>query len=112
MDPRCAPERVFLAYPPDETTQTAIDLGPPYPIPRFPSPEGLKASPMPPSTVSGCTTRTAPSRLGPSRRPPQCDAQLIAQKQVLGFKPDARLEQVGDKHSERVQSQTSLSTMR
>jgi len=67
MDQRCAPERVFLAYPPDEITQTAIDLGPPYPIPRFPSPEGLKASPMPPSTVSGSTTRTAPSRLGPSR---------------------------------------------
>jgi hypothetical protein len=27
----------------------------------------------------------------------------MAEKQVLGFKPAARLEQVGDKHSERVQ---------
>jgi hypothetical protein len=28
---------------------------------------------------------------------------LMAEKQVLGLKPAARLEQVGDKHSERVQ---------
>ena len=37
----------------------------------------------------------------------------MAEKQVLGFKPAARLEQVGDKHSERVAgSQTLLSMMR
>ena len=36
-------------------------------------------------------------------RPPQGDIELMAEKQVLGFKPAPRLEQVGDEHSERVQ---------
>jgi hypothetical protein len=39
----------------------------------------------------------------PMRRSPQCNAQLMPEKQILGFKPAARLEQVGNKHSKRVQ---------
>jgi hypothetical protein len=39
----------------------------------------------------------------PRRRPPQCDIQLMTEKQVLGFKPAARLEQVDQKHSKQVQ---------
>jgi hypothetical protein len=35
--------------------------------------------------------------------PPQCDIELMAEKQILGFKLAPRLEQVGYKHSERVQ---------
>jgi hypothetical protein len=71
--------------------------------------------------VSGCTTWTAPIRLGQSRGhpyeqraiataqsktrwcPPQSDGKLVAEKQILSFKPAPRLEQVGYKHSERVQ---------
>jgi hypothetical protein len=37
------------------------------------------------------------------RRTPQGDAELMTEKQVLGFKPAPRLEQIGDEHSERVQ---------
>jgi hypothetical protein len=35
--------------------------------------------------------------------PPQSDVELMTEKQILGFKPAQRLEQVGDEHSERVQ---------
>jgi hypothetical protein len=34
---------------------------------------------------------------------PHSDAQLMAEKQNLSLKPAPRLEQVGDKHSDRVQ---------
>jgi hypothetical protein len=37
------------------------------------------------------------------RRLPQSDVKLMTQKKVLGFKQAPRLEQIGDKHSERVQ---------
>jgi len=37
------------------------------------------------------------------RRTPQGDTKLMAEKQILGFKPAPRLEHVGDEHSERVQ---------
>jgi len=35
--------------------------------------------------------------------PPQCDVQLMTEKDVLGFKSTARLEQVGNEYSERMQ---------
>ena len=35
--------------------------------------------------------------------PPQSDGKLVAEKQILSFKPAPRLEQVGYQHSERVQ---------
>jgi len=35
--------------------------------------------------------------------PPQSDGELMAEKQILSFKPAPRLEQIGYKHSERVQ---------
>jgi PRC-barrel domain len=35
--------------------------------------------------------------------PPQSDVELMTEKQILGFKSAPRLEQVGYKHSERVQ---------
>jgi hypothetical protein len=37
------------------------------------------------------------------RRSPQCDVELMTEKQVLGFKPASRLEDVGDEHREQVQ---------
>jgi hypothetical protein len=36
------------------------------------------------------------------RCPPHSDTQLVAEKQILSLKPAPRLEQVGDKHSDRV----------
>jgi len=35
--------------------------------------------------------------------PPQSNIKLMAEKQILGFKSDPRLEQVDDEHSECVQ---------
>ena len=36
-------------------------------------------------------------------RPPQSDGQLMAEKQILSLKSAPRLEQISDKHSERMQ---------
>src|SRR5450759_5338460 len=47
MDPGCAPQRVFPAHSPDPITQAAIDLRPPCPLSRFPTPEDFEASAMP-----------------------------------------------------------------
>jgi hypothetical protein len=35
--------------------------------------------------------------------PPQSDVELMTEKQILDFKPVPRLEQISDKHPERVQ---------
>src|SRR5450759_2278252 len=48
VDPGSAPQWVFLAHPLDQITQATIDLRPPYPISRFPTPEGFETSAMPP----------------------------------------------------------------
>jgi hypothetical protein len=48
MDPGCAPQWVFPAHPLDEITQAAIDLRPPCPILRLPTPEHFETSAMPP----------------------------------------------------------------
>ena len=121
MDPGRAPLLVFLAHPSNEITQATIDLRPPCPLSGFPAPESFEARAMPtkdglwlnhlghaeqarpepghpyqqrPVTAAQSKTR---------RRTPQGDAELMTEKQVLGFKLAPRLEQVGDAHSERVQ---------
>jgi hypothetical protein len=40
---------------------------------------------------------------GTHRLPPQCDIELMAQKQVLSLKPSPRLEQIADEYFERGQ---------
>jgi hypothetical protein len=35
--------------------------------------------------------------------PPQSNVELMAEKQVLSFKPTPRLEQISDEYSERLQ---------
>ena len=119
MDPGRAPQPVFLAHPLDEITQAPIDLGTPCPISRFPPPEHFKTSAMP--TQDGLRlyhlgrTKQARPELGhpykqcaitaakskTRRCPPQSDVELMSEKQVLGFKPPPRLEQINDEHSER-----------
>ena len=37
------------------------------------------------------------------RRSPQCDVELMTEKQALGFQPASRLEYVGDEHHEKMQ---------
>jgi hypothetical protein len=121
MDPGRALQPVFLAHPLDKITQAPIDLGTPYPISRFPPPDHFKTSAMP--TQDGIWLnhlgRTKQARPEPGHpyqqrsvtaakskkrwRPPQSDIKLMTEKQILGFKPTSRLEQVGDEHSERVQ---------
>jgi hypothetical protein len=39
----------------------------------------------------------------PSRRSPQCDVELMTEKQVLGFEPASRLENVNNQDPEQVQ---------
>src|SRR5262249_13230330 len=47
MDPRCSPPWIFLAHPSDEIAQLSIDLWPPCPLPRFPTPERGEARAVP-----------------------------------------------------------------
>ena len=121
MDPGRAPLRVFLAHPLDEITQATIDLRAPCPLSGFPAPESFEARAMPPKdglrlNHLGRAEQARPEPGHPyqqrpitaaqsktRRRTPQGDAELMTEKQVLGFKPAPRLEQVGDEHSERVQ---------
>ena len=103
MDPGRAPLRVFPADPLDEISQATIDLRPPCPLSGFPAPEGCEARAV--SARAGSSRPQSPVTAAQPkmrRRTPQGDAELMTKKQVLGFKPAPRLEQVGDEHSERV----------
>ena len=91
------------------------------PISGAPTPEDFEASAMPPQNGLWLnhldrTNKTRPEPDHPYEQreiaaaqsktrscPPQSDGKLMAEKQILSFKPAPRLEQVGDKHSERVQ---------
>jgi hypothetical protein len=121
MDPGRALQRVLPAHPTDKITQAAIDLRPPCPLSRFPAPIDLKPSTMPSQdglrlNHLGYAEQARPKLGHPydqrpitaaqsktRRRLPQSDIELMTEKQVLGFKPPPRLEQVGDEHSKRVQ---------
>src|SRR5262249_24867457 len=118
---RCSPVCVFLAQPSDEIAQLAIDLWPPCPLPRFPTPERREARTMPAKDGlrlnDMCRTEQArpepgqPHHQGPvtaaqskaRRRTPQGDAELMAKEQVLNLKSARRLEEVDDEHCERKQ---------
>jgi len=120
MDPGRTPLRVFLAHPLNEITQATIDLRAPGPFLGSPAPEGSEPCAMPPKDrlrlrYLGHTEKTWPEPGHPyqqrpvtaaksktRRRAPQGNAELMTEKQVLGLKPAPRLEQVEDKHSERV----------
>jgi hypothetical protein len=111
MDPGCAPKWVFPAHPPDQISQATINPRPPCPLTRFQTPKHFEASAMP--TQDGLrlddlhrTKKARPKPRHPDEQhaitatqsetrwcPPQSYAELMAEKQVLGFKPAARLEQ-------------------
>jgi hypothetical protein len=114
MDPGCTPQRVFLAHSSDEIAQLTIDLRPPCPISRLPTPEHLEARAMPPQDGLGLNNLRRAKKVWPeSGHPyeqraitakkskagwysPQNDVELMTQKQILGFKPAPRLKQVDD----------------
>src|SRR5262249_31175752 len=92
---------------------------PPCPLPRFPPPERRETRTMPAKDGLRLNDlrRTEQARPAPGhpdqqgavtaaktrRRTPQGDAKLMAEEQVLGFKPARRLEEVNDEHCERMQ---------
>ena len=47
MDTRRAPQRVLDAHPPNQRSQVRLDLRPPSPWARFPTPVAAKAGTMP-----------------------------------------------------------------
>ena len=121
MNPGCAPKWVFPAHPPDQIAQATINPRPPCPITRFPTPNHFETSAMPtqdclwlnhlhrikktrPKPRNPAEQRTITAKQSEPRWcPSQSDGQLMAEKQILSLKPAPRLEQVGDKHSKRVQ---------
>jgi hypothetical protein len=105
----------------DEIAQLSIDLWPPWPLPRFPTPERRETCTMPAKdglrlNDLRCTEQARPEPSHPDqqspvtsaqsktrRRTPKGDVELMAKKQVLRFKPAWRLEEVDDEHCERMQ---------
>jgi len=102
--------RVLDAHPPDQRAQLSIDLWPPSPSTRFPTPVAAKAGPVPPHQ------RLAPNdrenlqdswkpaiqldkeppimvrQPDATRQPAPQDDQLMSKHRVLSFKPQLRLE--------------------
>jgi hypothetical protein len=48
MDTRHSPKRVLDAHPPDQRTEVGLNLRPPSPWARFPTPIVAKSGPTPP----------------------------------------------------------------
>src|SRR5229473_7120185 len=114
MDARGAPQRVFPVHSSDEIAKLALDPGSSGPAAGFPAPIGPEPRPMPPQDRGrlndpGQTEQARPQPGHPHqqraitaqqpktwRSSPRCDVELMTEKQVLGFKPTPRLEQIGD----------------
>ena len=110
MDTRRSPKRVLDAHPPDQRAKVRLDLRPPSPWARFPTPITAKAGPMPPHERLRLNDRDDPqNRWEPAiqldqkpavvvRQPgsashftPQND-QLMSEYRILCLKPALRLE--------------------
>jgi hypothetical protein len=118
MDSGRAPQRVFQAHSPDQITQASVNPRPPCPIARLPPPEHAKSNAVPSQDRFRLNHLDSPKQARPEPGhqhekkavavtepeprwcPPQGDIELMPQKQILGFKPTARLEQVDDEQSE------------
>jgi hypothetical protein len=121
MDPGRTPERILSAHPSDEIAQLTIDLWPPCSISGFPAPKRFEAGAMPSQDSfrlhdPGYDEQTGPHlrhpyqqrpitavQPQPRRRSPQCDVKLMMKKQVLGFQPASRLENVDNEEPQHVQ---------
>ena len=85
VDTRRAPKRVLDAHPPDQRTQLRLDLGPPSPGARFPTPVAAKARPMPPHERLGLNDR---DDLQDRRKP---SIQLDQEPAIVVREPDPTL---------------------
>ena len=121
MDPGRTPEWILASHPSDEIAELTINLWPPCPISRFPAPKRFEARAMPSQDRLrlydlGYVEQSGPNPHHPyqqrpvttmqpqtRRRSPQGDIELMTEKEVLGFEPASRLEDVGAEHHERVQ---------
>ena len=118
MDSRRAPKPVLLTHPLNEIPQATINPRTPCPISGFPTPEGFEAGAMPTQdglrlNHLGRTKQVWPETGHPyeqraiaaakSWRTPQSDIELMTEKQILSLKPNPRLENIDDEHSERMQ---------
>jgi hypothetical protein len=96
------PTLVFRAHPPHEIAQLPIDLWPPYPFPRFPTPERRETRTMPtkdsfrlndlrrteqarPGLVQTSRTRSLPRSRRQSAALLKAMPELMAKQQVLDF---------------------------
>ena len=87
MDPRRAPQRVFLAHPLDEITRATIDLRPPCPLAGFPAPEGFEPRTMPPKdrlrlNDRGHSEQARPEPGHPDQQRPVAAAQSKARQRA------------------------------
>ena len=89
-------------------------------MPGFPAPERFEACAMPAKDRLRLHHLGQIKQIGPNPRdpyqqrpvtavqpqtrrcPPQGDVELMTEKQILGFEPAARLEQVGDEHCKQM----------
>src|ERR1700730_4708203 len=113
MNTRCSPKRIFDAHPPDQRAQLRLDLWPPSPWARLPTPVAPKAGPMPTherlgpddcENLQDCWKPAIQLDKEPAimvrqpdatMRPAPQDIQLMSKHRVLGFKPPLRLERRG-----------------
>src|SRR5262245_12732054 len=121
MDAWGAPQRVLLAHPSDEFAQFLLDQRSSGPTSRLPSPVGPEPRPVPTQdgvwlNDLGQTEQVRPQPSHPYqqrsvtptqpqtvRRTPQGNIELMAEKEVLGFKPAPRLEQIGIDRSKHLE---------
>ncbi len=121
MDPRSPPQWVFPVHPSDQITQFAIDPRSSCPLSRFPAPVAPIPRPMPPQDRRrlnnlGHTEQARPQPRHPHqqcavaapqrqtcRTVPQCNIELMTQKEVLCFKPTRRLKQIDDKYCKQAE---------
>ena len=113
-----APQRVFPTHSPDQIRQASIDLRLPYPISRYPTPSGFKASAMAPQDcfrlyylghagqVRPEAWSSIPAARGQNRAVEdemvltQSNIELMTEKRILGLMLAPRLEQISDEHYE------------
>src|SRR5450631_4019032 len=110
VDARRAPKRIFEAHPPDQHAHLRVDLRPPSPWPRLPTPVAAKAGPVPtheclrPDDCENLQDRRKPAieldqepaimvrEPDATMQPTPHDNQLMPKQRVLSLKSQLRLE--------------------
>src|ERR1700682_4077314 len=129
MNTRCSPKRIFDAHPPDQRAQLRLDLWPPSPWARLPTPVAPKAGPMPTherigpddcENLQDCWKPAIQLDKEPAimvrepdatMQPAPQDNQLMSKHRVLSLKPQLRLEwrgQDGQNETEQPDHSASL----